>query len=337
MEWDYVGNEWAVNMLRQQVVHGSTRHAYILAGPDGLGKRTLAIKFIQSLNCTKAEGNGNPCLECRSCRQIEAMQYSDLQVIEKLEDKSEIRKEQVDEVNRFLSLSPYESKLKASILIDFQTASTEAQNALLKTLEEAPGNSMIIITVDSVDNLLPTTVSRCEVLSLRPLPAREIAFVLVSRLNVEGHLAELLGHISGGRYGYARLLAEDPELLEQRSTWLDEWVELFGMTRVQRFKYIENKLSRRGDLKKQREMLVGMIECWASFVRDVLLAANTAGTGPMNIDRKEDITRLTARLGSNNCVRIIRSLEQASNRIDRYYNPRLTMEMLMLEIGRDSD
>ncbi len=82
MEWDYVGNEWAVNMLRQQVVHGSTRHAYILAGPEGLGKRTLAIRFIQALNCTKAEGNGNPCMECRSCRQIEAMQYSDLQVVE---------------------------------------------------------------------------------------------------------------------------------------------------------------------------------------------------------------------------------------------------------------
>ena len=334
MEWDYVGNEWAVNMLRQQVVHGSTRHAYILAGPDGLGKRTLAIRFIQALNCTKAEGNGNPCMECRSCRQIEAMQYSDLQVVEKLEDKSEIRKEQVDEVNRFLSLSPYELKSKVSVLIDFQSASTEAQNALLKTLEEAPGNSMIIITVDSVDNLLPTTVSRCEVLTLRPLPAREVAFALASRLNVEGQLAELLGHISGGRFGYARLLAEEPDLLEQRTAWLDEWVELFGMTRVQRFKYIENKLSRRVELKKQREMLGGMIECWASFVRDILLATNTASAGPMNIDRKEDIARLAARLGSANSVRIIRSLEQASNRIDRYYNPRLVMEMLMLEMGQ---
>ena len=313
----------------------SLRHAYILAGPDGLGKRTLAIRFIQALNCTKAEGNGNPCMECRSCRQIEAMQYSDLQVVEKLEDKSEIRKEQVDEVNRFPSLSPYELKSKASILIDFQSASTEAQNALLKTLEEAPGNSMIIITVDSVDNLLPTTVSRCEVLTLRPLPAREVAFALASRLNVEGQQAELLGHISGGRFGYARLLAEEPDLLEQRSAWLDEWVELFGMTRVQRFNYIENKLSRRVELKKQREMLGGMIECWASFVRDVLLATNTASAGPMNIDRKEDIARLAARLGSAQSVRIIRSLEQASNRIDRYYNPRLVMEMLMLEMGKE--
>lgn len=335
MEWDYVGNEWAVNMLRQQVAQGSTRHAYILAGPDGLGKRTLALRFIQSLNCIKAEGNGNPCLECRSCRQIEAMQYSDLQVVEKLEDKSEIRKEQVDEVNRFLSLSPYESKSKASILIDFQSASVEAQNALLKTLEEAPGNSMIIITVDSVDNLLPTTISRCEVLTLRPLPARDVAFALASRLNVEGQLAELLGHISGGRFGYARLLAEEPDLLEQRSTWLDEWIDVFGMTRVQRFKYIENKLSRRMELKKQREMLGGMIDCWTSLTRDILLATNTTVAGPMNIDRKEDIVRLAARLGSGKSTRIIRSLEQASNRIDRYYNPRLVMEMLMLEVGRD--
>ena len=194
---------------------------------------------------------------------------------------------------------------------------------------------MIIITVDSVDNLLPTTVSRCEVLTLRPLPAREVAFALASRLNVEGLHAELLGHVSGGRYGYARLLAEEPDLLEQRSTWLDEWIELFGMTRVQRFKSIENKLSRRVELKKQREMLGAMIDCWTSFVRDILLATNTAAAGPMNIDRKEDIARLAARLGSGKSVRIIRSLEQASNRIDRYYNPRLVMEMLMLEMGRE--
>ncbi len=105
---------------------------------------------------------------------------------------------------------------------------------------------------------------------------------------------------------------------------------------MQRFKYIENKLSRRVELKKQREMLGGMIECWASFVRDVLLATNSASAGPMNIDRKEDIARLAARLGSAHSVQIIRSLEQASNRIDRYYNPRLVMEMLMLEIGRNS-
>jgi hypothetical protein len=88
-------------------------------------------------------------------------------------------------------------------------------------------------------------------------------------------------------------------------------------------------------LKKQREMLGGMIDCWASFVRDILLAANTAIAEPMNIDRRVDITRLAAQLGSGHSVRIIRSLEQASNRIDRYYNPRLVMEMLMLEIGRD--
>jgi DNA polymerase III gamma/tau subunit len=87
------------------------------------------------------------------------------------------------------------------------------------------------------------------------------------------------------------------------------------------------------ELKKQREMLSGMIDRWTSFVRDILLAANTAAAEPMNIDRKEDITRLAARMGSAHSVRIIRSLEQASNRIDRYYNPRLVMEMLMLEIG----
>ena len=136
MDWDYVGNEWAVKMLKQQAAQDSTRHAYILAGPQGIGKRTLALRFIQALNCPKAEGNGEPCLECRSCRQIEAMQYSDMQVVEMLEDKSAIIIDQIRQVQQFLSLTAYESKAKTALLVNFQNANTQAQNALLKTLEE---------------------------------------------------------------------------------------------------------------------------------------------------------------------------------------------------------
>ena len=332
MDWDYVGNDWAVKMLKQQAAQDSTRHAYILAGPQGIGKRTLALRFIQALNCPKAEGNGEPCLECRSCRQIEAMQFSDMQVVEMLEDKSSIIIDQIRQVQQFLSLTAYESKAKTALLVNFQNANTQAQNALLKTLEESPGSSRLIITTDAPESLLPTIVSRCEVLNLRPISAREVSTALAKRLGVEAHLAELLGHISGGRYGYARYLAEEPEVLEQRSTWLDEWVELQGMNRRQRFKYVENKLSRRLDLKKQRETLRDMIACWISYSRDILLSANGAASPPMNMDRKDEVARVAGKIKPSKAAAVIRSLEMAAERIDSYCNPRLVMETLMLEI-----
>ncbi len=332
MEWDYIGNEWAVKMLKQQAAQGSSRHAYILAGPQGVGKRTLALRFIQALNCPKADGNGEPCLECRACKQIEVMQFSDMQLVEMLDDKSAIIIDQIRQVQQFLSLTAYESKAKTALLLNFQNANQQAQNALLKTLEESPGSSRLIITTDSPESLLPTIVSRCEVLNLRPISAREVSFALVSRLGVEGHLSELLGHISGGRYGYARYLAEEPDLLEQRTTWLDEWVELQRMNRRQMFKFIENKLSRRKDLKKQRETLQDMIACWMSYTRDVLLCASGAVSEPMNMDRKGELIGMAGKIKPDQAAGMIRSLDKASERIDRFCNPRLVMETLMLEL-----
>ncbi len=332
MEWDFVGNDWAVNVLRHQVQHGSTRHAYIIAGPRGIGKRTLALKLIQALNCPQPISPGNPCLECRSCRQIQAMQFADLQVVGVLEDKNDIVVDQVRQAQQFLSLTPYEAKSKTVVFINFHSANLSAQNALLKTLEDSPGSSKLIITADSTDLLLPTIVSRCEVINLRPVPAMELSFALMSQLNIENHMAELLGHISGGRYGHARHLAENADLLELRTAWLDEWIEIAGMSRRQRFKFIENKLSRRGDLKKQRDMLQQILTCWTSFARDVLLSNSGASGEPMNIDRKEQILEISGKTDSEKMTGVIHNLEKASERIDCYCNTRLVMETLMLQI-----
>ena len=104
------------------------------------------------------------------------------------------------------------------------------------------------------------------------------------------------------------------------------------MNRRQRFKYVENKLSRRLDLKKQREMLRDMIGCWTSYSRDILLSANGAMSPPMNMDRKDEVARIAGKVKPAKAAAVIRSLEMAAERIDRYCNPRLVMETLMLEI-----
>lgn len=333
MDWDYVGNEWAVKMLKQQATLGTTRHAYIFAGPQGVGKRTLALRFIQALNCPRAVTNGEPCLECRSCRQIESMQYTDMQVVEVPEDKNEIIINQIRQVQQFLSLSAYESGSKTALLINFQKANPQAQNALLKTLEESPGSSRLIITTDSPESLLPTIVSRCEVLTLRSNSAHEVSSALVRRMGLEHPLAELLGHVSSGRYGYARNLAEDPESMEQRTSWLDDWVEIQKMSRRKRFKYVENMFPRRTELKMQRQMLQDILACWLTYSRDLLLFSCRAISEPINIDRKDELTVLAKTISPSNASEIIRCIETASRRIDMYCNPRLVMESLMLSLG----
>src|SRR5687767_3523231 len=136
--WNMLGHEWAVDMLYQHVARGEARHAYLFCGPPGLGRRTLALRFAQALNCETPIAAGIPCRECRNCKQIEAMRHPDMNVVQAEAEGGTLKVDQVREVQRALSLKPYQSKHRVALFLRFQEANDNAANALLKTLEEAP-------------------------------------------------------------------------------------------------------------------------------------------------------------------------------------------------------
>src|SRR5512143_2609874 len=102
--WGILGHEWAVKMLRGQVAQGTTRHAYLFAGPPGVGRRTLALRFAQALNCTQPPSPGEPCGTCSNCRQIGKLQHPDLMIIEAGAEGAVTRVDQVREARRTLML-----------------------------------------------------------------------------------------------------------------------------------------------------------------------------------------------------------------------------------------
>lgn len=330
--WKLIGHEWAVDMLRRHVARGETRHAYLFAGAPGLGRRTLALRLAQALNCEKPVAPGEPCFSCRTCKQIGEMKHPDLNIVEPVDSDSipspsgEIRIQQIRELQKTFYLKPYQSQYRVALFLRFHDANENAANALLKTLEEAPAHAILLLTADTPEQLLPTIVSRCEILRLRPLPIDSIIADLAER-GVEDDRSRLLAHISGGRPGFARRLADDASLLEKREERLNDLQTILPASRVEKFSYAD-KLSKDKDVMRQTILV------WLSYWRDVLLRVAGAGTPLVNMDRNMEIEFLAGRLDLSSARKVVHDHESTLEKMDRNVNARLLAEVLLMDLPR---
>jgi len=324
--WNLVGNGWAVDMLKKHVTNGTTRHAYLFAGPPGLGRRSLALRFAQALNCETPTEAGIPCGQCRDCRQIAAMQYADLTIVQAEAEGGTLKVDQIREARRTLTLKPYQAKYRFALFLRFQEANDNAANALLKTLEEAPSYAVLILTADNPEQLLPTIVSRCEVLRLRPLKVEELMKELESR-GIESGRAKLIAHISGGRFGYAQRLLEDDALLEWREERLNDLQTLISASRVEKFAYADK-------LARDKETMRQAVLVWRSYWRDVMLRTAHASTPLVNVDRNVEIEDLAQRLDLPIARQVVSGLEDVLEKMERNVNSRLLAEVLLLDLPK---
>ncbi len=322
--WNLLGHEWAVDMLKQHIARDAVRHAYLLTGPPGLGRRTLALRFAQALNCPQPTAPGEPCGVCRDCRQLESMQHPDLSVVQAEFEGGTLKVDQVREVRRALTLKPYQAKYRVALFLRFQEASEGAANALLKTLEEAPGHVILILTADNPEQLLPTITSRCEMLRLRPLPVDAIEkYLLANSAGAED--GNLIAHVANGRPGYALRLLKDESALEFRAERLADLGNLLSSTRVGKFKYAEA-------LAKDKDSMRQTLQVWLSYWRDVLLRVSGARTPITNVDQEETIASLAKGLTLEMVRRVVQDMESALNWLERNVNPRLLAEVLLLDL-----
>ncbi len=327
MNWEMIGHEWAVAVLQKHAASGNQRHAYLFTGPRGVGRRTLALRFAQALNCPEPRGPGEPCRTCRTCTQIEKMHHPDLAVVQAEEEGSTLKVDQVRELGRSLALAPYEARYRLALLLRFEEAHPSAANALLKTLEEPADRVILLLTAESSEALLPTIVSRCEVLRLRPVPYTSVSTGLEAHLGIPTEEARQLAQLSGGRPGYALQLHDFPELMQRRKQWLADHLQLLNESRVQRFAYAEK-------LSKDKSALLNALQIWLSLWRDVLLKAGGASTPPINADQLEAIDLLAKQFGLETAHQVVSALQRTRELLDQNVNARLATEVLMLDLPK---
>ncbi len=325
MNWNLLGHEWAVEMLRGKLQRSQPGHAYLITGPEGVGKRTLGLRLGAALNCLTPVVPGEPCFTCRNCRLIERMQHPDLSVVQAEEIGGTLKVDQVRELQRQLSLAPYEAAYRVALLLRFEEAHPSAANALLKMLEEPPARVIFILTAENAERLLETIVSRCEVLRLRPLPLALAMQGLQERWGIPPEQATLLAHLANGRIGYAVRLHQDGDFLDRRERWLDDLMRLLPANRVERFSYAESQSRDRAALR----LLFGI---WLTFWRDVLLVSGGAAVPLTNVDREAQVRLLAERLSLKEARQMVSRIEEALFALDGNANTRLVLEVFLLDL-----
>ena len=321
--WQVVGHKWAVDLLKRALASERAAHAYLLTGPPQIGKRWLALNFAQALNCLSDNNEERPCGQCLACSKIAHGNHPDVQIIEG--EGGTLKIDQMRTLRHEAVLSPLEGRWKVYIIRQMEQATAEAANCLLKTLEEPPSNVILMLTASEAEALLPTIVSRCQVLNLRPLATETVQRSLQERWGVDAERAELLARLSGGRLGWAVTASQNDAILAHREKHLDEMMELLSHGRVERLEYAQQ-------LSRNPEAVPELLHLWISWWRDLLLAASGSSVGITNVDR-EDTLRIQAQRYSLGQVRdFVEALRAAVWRLERNANTRLTLEVLMLSL-----
>ena len=325
MTWDMIGHGWAVQMLRGHIQNNSLRQAYLITGPHGIGKKILALRFIQALICTEGKSLGQPCLVCPTCQRLERLEHPDLFPVNLEEGNKQIKIDQIRDLIHNLSLSPYQATHRFGLLSDFEFANPSTQNALLKTLEEPPERVILILTAVSSDSLLETITSRCEEIRLNTVPLQQAAQGLQELHGIPADQARLLAHISGGKPILALAYHQDPTILERRVKLLNEHREILKGNSVTRFAYADH-------ISKNPGMVEVLLETWISLWHDLLLLTGKSTAPLQNIDRQADLDQIGNIIDLETARSTVDLFRHAHQLLKENANLKLTLEDLLLQL-----
>ncbi|MFZ2361252.1 MAG: DNA polymerase III subunit delta' [Anaerolineae bacterium] len=324
--WPVFGHRWAVDLLDRGLRAGRLPHALLLAGPTQVGKRTLAMALAAALIC---QADQKPCGQCRSCRLVAQGVHPDVRLV--AADDSErgrdgvLKIDQIREMQREASLSPMEARYKIFVLRDLDRANLPAANALLKTLEEPPAQVVMLLTSARPHALLPTIISRCQVLTLRGLPQQQVADALMAHWGASRAQADLLARLAEGRLGWAVQRLGDDKAWNERAQRLAQMRDLPRQNRVQRLAWAE-------ELSRSPAALQPALALWASWWRDVLLVQQGCGDFVRNVDLAAELAHEAAGYDPSHVQRYLARLQAAPTQINQNVNARLLLETLVLHV-----
>lgn len=313
--------------LQSALRTGSLSHACILTGDPGSGKKMLARTTAAALLCenlqTAEDGTCEPCGQCLSCLQMESGSHPDVQVLER-EKPTSIGVGEIRRIRSDLQVLPYRGSHKVVIIPDAQLMTAQAQNALLKTLEEPPAYAVLLLLSEGTENFLPTVLSRCITLGLRPVTETAVEQILVRR-GIAPEQARVCARFSGGSVGKALQLAENEESAGAR----DRAVEL--LRQIEKAD-ASSVIEMAGSLNTPEETaaFLDLLDIW---YRDVLVLKSTGDPDRLIFTGELQYIKDAAdTLSYGTLQRISNARAAAGRRLKARVNTELVLELLLLQI-----
>lgn len=321
---DIIGQEQIKEHLQNAISTGKISHAYIINGERFAGKEFIARIFAMALQCEAA--GGKPCQECHSCKQ--ALSWNQPDIIRVTHEKpgsigvDDIR----GQINGDIAIKPYNSPYKIYIMNEAEKMTVQAQNALLKTLEEPPAYAVILLLTTNVNSLLQTILSRCVILNMKPVSDQLVKAYLMQEMQVPDYKAEVCVAFARGNIGKARQLAasEDFDKVKEEALSLLKYVHEMDITEM--IAAIKKVSEYKFDVNDYLEILT-------IWYRDVLLFKATSDANYLVFKEEiQSIRRVAGRTSYEGIESVIQALTKARNRLDANVNFELTMELLLLEM-----
>jgi DNA polymerase III subunit delta' len=333
---DVIGHRQIIALLARSIAHDSLPPSLIFAGPSGIGKRLTAVAVAQTLNCTNrqspADLDVDACGVCASCVRIARSTHPDVLLIEQNE-KGNIQVDQVREAIDRAAYRPFEGRSRLVIIDEADALMPQAQNALLKTLEEPRSASVFILVSAHADVLLPTVRSRCPRLPFRPLPAEDIAAALVARGQTRAE-AEVIAATADGSLGSA-LAASAGALAAARKIAQHVLTRSATMTEPgRRIEVAKDLLAKTGaGGAGEREQLSAHLRAMASLLRDIELLSTRADARALaNRDLQPEMQKLTESYRGERGMRAFTAVDRALGALERYAGVKVVADWVVLQL-----
>ncbi len=330
--WEVCGHEKIVSYLKSAIATDRVNHAYIFAGPSGLGKATVADRFIKTLYC-QGQGEYKPCGQCPACRQVEAHTHPDVYRVGRVINEKtgkfyrEIVIDQMRDLKMKLSQGTLLSSWKIAIIEDADYLNVNAANSLLKVLEEPTRKTVIILLVSDLSQMLKTITSRVQVLNFLPVSHDEIKDYLLSQ-EISNDKAQRIANLSLGKPRLAIKMIEDNDYYNTVTTDIKSFGEIFELDMFSRLKKMDSLLDWDKDESINISRLNLLFDHWLMGLRDLIMLSTNNSRLMAIVAGERSLAAGTA----NRLLRVYDLISTARGLLDRNISSKNVLENLIINI-----